>query len=66
MKRFVFYTSEGYTESPTREMVENLQILGFENGENEKEAFKSLIDNNQWILERGFNQNKIITMQLAF
>ena len=39
MKEFIFYTFEGYTESPTGKMVENLQILGFEKGKNENEAF---------------------------
>ena len=65
MKKFIFYTFEGYTESPTGKMVENLQILGFEDGENENEAFQTLINNNPWIIKSGFNKDKIISMQLA-
>ena len=65
MKEFIFYTFEGYTESPTGKMVENLQILGFEDGENENEAFQTLINNNQWIIKSGFNKDKIISKQLA-
>lgn len=65
MKKFVFYSFEGYTESPNGQPVENLQILGFENGENECEAFKTLIRNNQWITESGFNKDKIMSRQLA-
>lgn len=65
MREFIFYTFEGYTESPAGEIVENLQILGFENGDNENEAFKTLINNNKWIIESGFNKDKIICKQLA-
>ena len=65
MREFVFYTEEGYTESPTGKTVENLQILGFENGKNKDEAFKTLINNNQWIIENGLNKDKIICKQLA-
>ena len=64
MKEFVFYTFEGYTESPIGHPVENLQILGFESAENENEAFNILINNNQWIAENGFSKNKIICRQL--
>ena len=65
MKEFIFYTFEGYTESPTGKVLENLQILGFEKGKNENEAFIALINNNQWIIKSGFNKDKIISKQLA-
>ncbi|MBQ2740248.1 MAG: hypothetical protein IJF39_01330 [Clostridia bacterium] len=65
MKEFIFYTFEGYTESPTGKVLENLQILGFEKGKNENEAFTALINNNQWIIKSGFNKDKIISKQLA-
>lgn len=65
MKEFIFYTFEGYTESPTGKVVENLQILGFEKGKNENEAFTTLINNNQWIIQSGFNKDKIISKQLV-
>ena len=28
MKRFIVYTTEGYTESPTFQEVQNCQVLG--------------------------------------
>ena len=65
MKEFIFYTLEGYTESPTGQTVENMQVLGFEEGVNANEAFKTLINNNQWIVESGFNKEKIICRQLV-
>ena len=64
MKQFIFYTHEGYTKSPTEQKVENLQILGFDNGTNANEALKFLIDNNQWIVENGFNKKEIVYKQL--
>lgn len=64
MKEFVFYTFEGYTESPTGQAVENIQILGFEFGENEIEARNHLIKENEWIIENGFRENRIIGRQI--
>lgn len=65
MKSYVFYTAEGYTESPTGERVENLQILGFENGNTEKEALYNLMKNNEWIEMCGFDATQILARQLA-
>ena len=64
MKEYVFYTFEGYTESPTGEMVENIQLLGFENGKNEKHARENLIKDCQWIEESGFDKCRIEAKQL--
>jgi hypothetical protein len=64
MKKFIFYTTEGYTESPTGKTVENFQVLGFEYGENIIKAQKTLINKNQWIVELGFNENKIVGRQI--
>ena len=64
MKRFVFYTCEGYTESPTGEIVENIQVLGFESGKNEKLAREKLISQRKWIEEMGFDKNEIESKQL--
>jgi len=64
MKNFVFYTFEGYTVSPTDIELDNLQILGFESGENSEEAIKILINNNSWIKKSGFDVNKIVYKEL--
>ena len=64
MKEFVFYTFEGYTESPTEQTVENLQILGFEKGVNEKQAKENLISQCGWIKETGFDNYEIESRQL--
>ena len=65
MKGYVFYTAEGFTESPSSEQVENLQILGFENGNTEQEALYKLLQNNEWIELCGFDTTQILARQLA-
>ena len=64
MKEFIFYTFEGCTASPTNCTVENIQILGFERGANEKQGRKNLIQNNKWIIESGFAECEIQARQL--
>ena len=64
MREFVFYTEKGYTESPTGEAVENLQILGFINGLDEKDARKKLLRDNSWIIERGFKKSDIFSKEI--
>ena len=59
MAKYIFYTHEGYSIAPNNEDVENLQILGIEDGITENEAFKNLFQNNEWILEMGFSEDKI-------
>lgn len=64
MKNFVFYTYEGYTESPMGKPVENMQLLGFETGKTYKQAKENLMSNCEWIEEIGFNFSKIEAQQL--
>jgi len=61
MKKFIFYTGEGYTFSPLSEDennpdVENFQVLGIEEGRTAKSAFNKLIKLNKWIKELGYNE----------
>ncbi len=39
MKKFIFYTSEGFTDDNNFEQLENCQVLGWQEGKDEKEAF---------------------------
>ena len=64
MKEFLFFTNEGYTQSPIGENVENIQLLGVAKGATEKEARKNLINRNEWIEKTGFNKNAIQSKQL--
>lgn len=59
MARFIFYTEQGYTVAPNGKDLDNLQVLGLEDGLDEKEATNKLFKNNTWILENGFLTDKI-------
>lgn len=67
MKTFIFYSLEGYTESPTHDEVENCQLLGEASGRTAKEALDHLVEKNGWIKECGFrlNEGQIIARELA-
>jgi hypothetical protein len=41
MKKYIFYTSEGFAEDNNFEQIENCQILGWQEGKDEKDAFEN-------------------------
>lgn len=59
MSTYIFYTDEGYTIAPNGEELDNLQVLGIEDGETEEEALISLYRNNEWIKANGFSELRI-------
>lgn len=59
MASYIFYTDEGYTSSPNNEEIENLQVLGIEDGNSQRKALDNLLKNNEWIKESGFSEEKI-------
>lgn len=65
MNEYIFYTPEGYTSPPKENMtVENCQLLGFAKGLNKEEALDTLIADNPWIEECGFEVCQIIGVQV--
>ena len=47
MKEYIFFTTEGSTEAPNEAIVvDNCQVIGRANGNNEKEALRNLINDN--------------------
>lgn len=60
----MFYTSQGYTISPYNKELDSLQILGFEDSNTYKEAFKNLLSNNKWITDCKFDYNEIEHKQI--
>ena len=64
MNTYVFYTQEGYAESPIGKSIENMQILGFAKGKNVSKALENLLKENSWIKESGFDKNSILVRQL--
>ena len=67
MRTFIFYTLEGYSESPINEITENCQLLGEATGETAHDALNNLLKENEWIIEQGFrlNEGKVIARELV-
>ena len=59
MNEYIFYTDEGYCESPNGTQTENFQVLGFEKGNSKDEALNKLIGNNSWIKESDYSYENI-------
>lgn len=64
MNEYMFYTAEGFSQSPNETDCENLQILGFEKAESPEIAKEQLLENNDWILQYGFNTDKILSKKI--
>ena len=66
MKRYIFITPEGTTFSPNGDEVENMQVIGtVENVENENEAKKKLLIENEWIIDAEFNVAEFICYEIS-
>lgn len=65
MGKFMFVTPEGNSFSPNGNEIENMQVIGIvENVENENEAFKKLLKENNWIIDSEFNVAEFICYQI--
>lgn len=64
MHEFVFYTSEGQCNAPDNSDVENYQILGFIKGRDVNDALNRLIEENTWILDKGYRVEDIRQKEL--
>jgi hypothetical protein len=65
MSKFIFITPEGKTFSPNDIEVDNFQVIGIvENVENENEALKRLLMENEWILETEYNVAEFICYEI--
>lgn len=60
MKKYIFITSEGFTFQPGSEStepdVENLQVVGFAEGNSPEEAIESLLKTSPYIAETSFDE----------
>ena len=60
MSAYIFVTAEGYTFQPGSESkdpdVENLQVLGFAQGNNPQQAFANLLAEDTWLAETTFDE----------
>ncbi|MCP1382300.1 hypothetical protein [Runella salmonicolor] len=66
MKRFIIITPEGNTGAPNAQYeVNNMQVVGIvENVDNEEEAIKKLLIENDWIIDAEFNVAEFIVYQI--
>lgn len=65
MKKYIFISPEGSTESPNGSEVENMQVIGIvEYVHNEDEALKKLLIENQWIIDAEFNVAEFICYEI--
>jgi len=60
VKSYIFITAEGYTFQPESTSIEpdieNCQVIGFAKGENPKQAFQNMIQENKNLLETTFDE----------
>lgn len=64
MKKYIFYTYEGHTIAPNNNPLDSMQILGFEEATTHEKALNILLKNNPWIVENGFDTNKILYLDM--
>mgnify|MGYP006924773943 CR=1 FL=1 len=64
MSEYIFYTTEGFTQDPNGNDVENCQVLGRAFGKNENDARCNLLKENPWIEKAGFDNTDFIAKQL--
>lgn len=66
MKKYIFITSEGETQSPNGTTVENMQVIGIVDGVmNEDEGLKKLLQENEWIIDAEFNIAEFICYEIV-
>ena len=65
MNEYIFYTTEGFTQAPNGDDIENCQLLGRASGKDKYEALVNLLKYNPWIVERGYNPDNVIYAELA-
>lgn len=60
MKHYIFITPEGFTYQPDSESfepdIENLQVLGFDSGDDADAAYRNLLQNSEWLLNTSFDE----------
>ncbi len=60
MKKFIFITDEGFTFQPGSEDyepdIENMQVIGFGEGNNVDDAMENMVEENLYLKEAGFNK----------
>lgn len=61
--KYIFYTTDGFTQDLNNKDIENCQILGFANGKNVSEAYNNLLLENNYL--KNYSFNKILAMETS-
>ncbi len=64
MNEYIIISSQGYTQSPSGQDVENQQVLGYEFGADESSAKESFFKNNGWLVKAGFDCQSALAYQI--
>jgi hypothetical protein len=60
MDNFIFLTTEGYTFQPNSDAatpdIENMQVIGFSNGDTADEAFENLLNTHAYLRDTSFKR----------
>lgn len=65
MTEYIFYTTEGFTQAPDGNDIENCQLLGRAYGKDKHDALSNLLKEKPWIKERCFEPCEIICKELV-
>ena len=65
MTEYIFYTTEGFTQAPDGNDIENCQLLGRAFGKDKHDALSNLLKENSWIEDRGFELDEVICNELS-
>lgn len=60
MKKFMFYTTDGFTQDADGKDIENCQILGWGNGNDEKSALMDFNQNHSYLKEYNFKDISVV------
>ena len=67
IKKYIFITFEGFTFQPYSESdmpdIENMQVIGFSQGTDSRDAFNTLLKEQQYLKDTTFNE--VIAIELA-
>ena len=60
IKKYIFVTVEGITYQPKSESImpdiENLQVVGYGNGNSPEDAVKNMLEENEYLKETNFDE----------
>lgn len=63
MKKYIFYTANGFTQDLNGSEIENCQILGWSDGINPDNAFNNFKKENRFV--KNFNFDDILCQELS-